>query len=412
MNDRLLAAVAATAGTPAYVYDSGAIRARYAELSTALRAHMPCHIHYSVKANSNAAILRLLHALGAGVDIVSGGELRRALAVGFRAEQIVFSGVGKTPAEIEEALRAGVGLINAESAAEIEVIGCVAERLGVRARVGIRVNPDVTADTHPYTQTGEKGVKFGVPLDEVLALAQRIRAMARLELAGVGMHIGSQITSDAPYRAGVQRLEQLVRDLRDAGVTTLTGLDVGGGLGIAYAPGDAELDAGAFAEAIAPLHRATGLDILVEPGRYLVGNAGVLLTRVLYKKRSGGRHILVADAGMNDLLRPSLYHAIHPIHVVGADGDPGATETVDIVGPICETGDFLGLCRPLPPVQAGALLAVGGAGAYGFAMSSQYNSRPRPCEVLVDGDRWGVIRERESVDDLVRGEHETPRWLC
>jgi diaminopimelate decarboxylase len=356
-------------------------------------------------------VLGLLRTLGAGVDIVSGGELHRALAAGFAPGQIVFSGVGKTPVEIEEALRAGVGLINVESAAEVEVIACVAEQVGTRARIGIRVNPDVTVDTHPYTQTGEKGVKFGVPIDEAQAVAERARALPQLTLASVGMHVGSQIVTDAPYRAGVAKLEGLVRDLRHAGVTSLTSLDVGGGLGIAYAPGDAALDVVAFAEAVAPLHRATGLEILVEPGRYLVGNAGVLLTRVLYRKRAGGRAIVIVDAGMNDLLRPSLYQALHPIRAVGVDGDAAGSEPVDVVGPICETGDFLALGRRLPPVEPGSLLAVGGAGAYGFTMSSQYNSRPRPCEVLVDGNRWGVIRERESQDDLARGEHDTPRWL-
>jgi diaminopimelate decarboxylase len=411
MDDRLLAAIAATAGTPLYVYDAGAVRARYAELNAALHAQIArYHIHYSVKANSNAAILRLLRGLGAGVDVVSGGELQRAVAAGFGPQQVVFSGVGKTPLEIEQALRAGIGLINAESGAEIAAIGSVAARLQARARVGIRVNPDVTAETHPYTKTGERGVKFGVPLDEVVGLARRILELPQLHLVSVGMHLGSQITSGAPYRAGAAKLQVLVAALRDAGVTTLTSLDVGGGLGIAYAPGDPALDPAAFAAAVGPLHRATGLEILAEPGRYLVGNAGLLLTRVLYTKHSGGRRMLIVDAGMNDLLRPSLYQAVHPIRLVGGP-DGGETDLVDVVGPICETGDFLGVARPLPPAEAGALLAVGGTGAYGFTMSSQYNSRPRPGEVLVDGARWGMIRERESVEDLVRGEHATPRWL-
>jgi diaminopimelate decarboxylase len=412
MDDGLLAAIAATAGTPVYVYDAGAIRARYAELDGALREDgARHHVHYSVKANSNAAILGVLRELGAGVDVVSGGELRRALAAGFKPEQVVFSGVGKTPSEIEDALRAGIGLINAESAAEIEAIACVSARLSAKARVGIRVNPDVTAETHPYTRTAERGMKFGVPLDEVIGLARRIRELPALDLASVGMHLGSQITGDAPYRAGAAKLGTLVAELRAAGITTLTSLDVGGGLGIAYADGEPALDPAAFADAVAPLGRATGLEILVEPGRYLVGNAGVLLTRVLYTKVSGGHRMLIVDAGMNDLLRPSLYQAVHPIWAVGAR-DAAATDVVDVVGPICETGDFLGLARRMPPARAGALLAVGGTGAYGFTMSSQYNSRPRPSEVLVDGEHWGVIRERESPEDLVRGEHGTPRWLA
>jgi diaminopimelate decarboxylase len=249
-----------------------------------------------------------------------------------------------------------------------------------------------------------------VPLDEVAGAAQRLLELPALDLVSIGMHLGSQITADAPYRAGATKLAALVATLRDAGVMSLTSLDVGGGLGIAYAAGDPALDPAAFAEAVAPLSRATGLEILVEPGRYLVGNAGVLLTQVLYTKLSGGRRMLIVDAGMNDLLRPSLYQAVHPIRVVGAP-DALATETVDVVGPICETGDFLGLARQLPATHPGALLAIGGTGAYGFAMSSQYNSRPRPSEVLVDGEHWGIIRERESIEDLLRGEHETPRWL-
>jgi diaminopimelate decarboxylase len=411
MDDRLLAAIAATAGTPVYVYDAARIRARYAELDAALRAHLTSyHVHYSVKANSNGAILRLLHEQGAGVDVVSGGELRRALAAGFMPAQVVFSGVGKTPAEIAAALQAKIGLINTESAAEIEAIACMAERAHTRARIGIRVNPDVTTETHPYTRTGERGVKFGVPLDEVVDVARRVLGLPALELASIGMHLGSQITADGPYRAGATKLAMLVDALRAAGVTTLTSLDVGGGLGIAYGEGDAALDPVAFADAIAPLQAATGLEILVEPGRYLVGNAGVLLTSVLYTKRSGGRRMLIVDAGMNDLLRPSLYQAVHPIRVLGASS-AGAQEPVDVVGPICETGDFLGLARRLPVTEAGAVLVVGGSGAYGFTMSSQYNSRPRPCEVLVDGGRWGVIREREAFEDLIRGEHDMPHWL-
>ena len=402
--------IAARVGTPVYVYDADAIRTRYHELRGALdAAGVRAHLHYSVKANSNLAVLALMRSLGAGADIVSGGELARVRAAGFDPAAIVFSGVGKTGPELEQALHARVGLINVESAGEVELIGCLAPRFRADARIGIRVNPDVTTTTHPYTQTGAKGMKFGVPLDEVLDTALRVQATPGLVLRSLGMHLGSQIGSAEPYEQGAATLAELVAAVRAAGIDTLESVDVGGGLGIAYTDRRDALDPAAFAAAVAPLQRATGCTVLVEPGRFLVGNAGVLLTRVLYRKVSGGRVILVADAGMGDLLRPSLYHAEHPIAIVSPD--PGTDEElVDLVGPICETGDFLALGRTLPHVEPGALLAIGAAGAYGFSMSSQYNSRPRPAEVMVDGERWGIARARESVDDLARGEHVEPLW--
>ncbi|MDH3498247.1 MAG: diaminopimelate decarboxylase [Gemmatimonadota bacterium] len=409
MDDARLATIAAAVGTPAYVYDADAIRARYRELTAAFAGRIPAHIHYSVKANSNLAILRLLRSLGAGADIVSGGELTRALAAGFPPRALVFSGVGKTAAELEQALAAGVGLINVESGAEADLVACLAERAGGRARLGIRVNPDVTTETHRYTQTGVRGMKFGVPLDEAAPLARRLRDVPYVELASIGMHIGSQITSADPYRLGAAKLAALVAEVRASGIASLTSVDVGGGLGIAYGDGAAALTPEAFVAAVRPLHEATQLPVLVEPGRFLVGGAGVLLTRVLYRKHSGGRNVVIADAGMNDLLRPSLYQAVHPIRVLGET--TGEETLVDIVGPICETGDFLGVDRQLRGAEPGALLAVGGAGAYAFSMSSQYNSRPRAVEVLADGNRWGVIREREQPPDLVRGEHVEPRWI-
>lgn len=410
MRDEQLADIAARVGTPVYVYDAEAIRRRYAELTDALRqAELRVHVHYSVKANSTLAVLTLLRSLGAGADIVSAGELARARAAGFDPAEVVFSGVGKTAAELEEALRAGVGLINIESAAEAELLACLAARLKITARIGIRVNPDVTTTTHPYTQTGEKGMKFGVPLDESLTVARWVHATPGLELSSVGMHIGSQIDSATPYASGAAKLADLVAAVRGAGIGTLSSVDVGGGLGIAYTGAERPLDPVAFARAIAPLQAATGLLVLIEPGRFLVGNAGVLLARVLYRKASGGRTILVTDAGMGDLLRPSLYRAEHPVRLVGAEPD-APSEIVDVVGPICETGDFLALDRALPRAAPGALLAVGGAGAYGFVMSSQYNSRPRAAEVLLDGARWGVARARETLEDLMRGESAEPSW--
>jgi len=410
MRDEQLADIAVRVGTPVYVYDADAIRDRYRELTGALAgAGLQAHVHYSVKANSTLAVLALFRSLGAGADIVSAGELARVRAAGFDPADVVFSGVGKTAVELEAALRAGVGLINIESAAEAELVGCLAARLNVPARIGIRVNPDVTTTTHPYTQTGEKGMKFGVPLDEALAVARRVHTTPGLELTSVGMHIGSQIDSGRPYASGAAKLAGLVAAIRDGGIGTLSSVDVGGGLGIAYTGAERSLDPTAFAQAIAPLQAATGLPLLIEPGRFLVGNAGVLLARVLYRKASGGRTILVTDAGMGDLLRPSLYRAEHPVRLIGA-GLGAPTEVVDVVGPICETGDFLALDRWLPRAAPGTLLAVGGAGAYGFVMSSQYNSRPRPPEVLVDGPRWGVARTRETPDDLMRGETGEPAW--
>jgi diaminopimelate decarboxylase len=411
------------------VYDADAIRRQYAALASAL-AGVPHRVHYSVKANANLGVLGLLRGLGAGADIVSGGELARVLAAGFPASDVVFSGVGKSEGELAAALTAGVGLMNLESEGEFEVLRRMARGRPQPASVGIRINPDVTTETHPYTQTGRAGMKFGVPLDQVLPLARRIAAEPGLSLASVGMHIGSQIADPAPYREGAGRLEEMVAALRGEGIDTLTSVDVGGGLGISYGNGEG-LEISRFAAAVLPLARATGLPLLVEPGRFLVGNAGCLLTRVRYRKRSGGRRFVITDAGMNDLLRPSLYQAYHEITVVEAAGEAGGAAgaaggvapssaapaaaaaspaLVDVVGPNCESGDFLALDRALPGAGPGALLAVLGAGAYGFGMSFQYNSRPRAAEVLVDDGRYAVVRRRETVDDLMRGEQVAPDW--
>ncbi len=410
VGEGVLIRVASAVGTPAYVYDADAIRRQYAILSTALRS-VPHRVHYSVKANANLAVLSLLRGLGAGADIVSGGELARASAAGFQGPDMVFSGVGKSEKELASALAAGVGLINLESEGEFEVLARLTRGRGVPAPVGIRINPDVTTETHPYTQTGRAGMKFGVPLDQVMPLVRRIGAEPSLALISVGMHIGSQIADAAPYREGAERLLGLVAGLREAGIMSLTSVDVGGGLGISYGCEEG-LDLTRFAEAVAPLARGTGLPLLVEPGRFLVGNAGYLLTRVLYRKRSGGRQFVITDAGMNDLLRPSLYQAYHEIRVLdGTDAAQSAEAmVVDVVGPNCESGDFLALDRSLPATRPGSLLAVLGAGAYGFGMSFQYNSRPRAPEVLVDGGRYAVVRERETVEDLMRGERPAPEW--
>ncbi|MEX2155793.1 MAG: diaminopimelate decarboxylase [Gemmatimonadales bacterium] len=401
----LLQAIADRVGTPTYVYSTNLIRAQYHALADALQGirHRIC---YSVKANGNLGVLRVLKQLGAGADIVSVGELRRTRAAGFDPDGIVFSGVGKTAAEIEEAIRAGVGFINVESTSELDAIVAVTKDVKLPARVGIRVNPDVATETpHPYTKTGDKTTKFGVPFDEVVPVARRIAAEPRLVLRGLAMHIGSQITDVAPYHRGTVKLLELVSAIRASGITTLEALDVGGGLGVRYHTEKAPTPK-AFADAVVPAVKAAGLGLLCEPGRYLVANAGVLLTRVLYRKHAGGKDFVIVDAGMNDFVRPSHYNAHHEILPL-KDGKR-AKETVSVVGPICESGDFLALDRKLPAVGPGEVLAVLGTGAYGFVMSSTYNQRPRPPEVVVEGDRYYVARQRETLEDLVRGETAEP----
>jgi diaminopimelate decarboxylase len=402
-----LVEIAERVGTPAFVYNAEAIRSRYRSLDAALDS-VPHRICYAVKANSNLAVLRILQELGAGADIVSAGELARALAVGFRPEQIVFSGVGKTDDELHAAVKAGIGHLNVESREELELLGRIAEGSKAPVQVGIRVNPGVTTDTHPYISTGKSGIKFGLPTDQVVPAAEYISRHPQLELTTVAMHLGSQLVDTEPFLEGIRRLVELVERLRRAGVTTLRVLDIGGGLGIRYAE-ERSLDPADFAAAVIPLMAPTGLTVYLEPGRFLVGSAGVLLTRVLYRKHSGGKEFVVVDAGMNDLVRPSHYQAYHEIVEVEERGrKPGR---VDVVGPVCETGDFLALDRMLPGLEAGDSLAVLGAGAYGFVMASNYNSRPRPPEVIVDGAHWWVSRPREEVEGLFRGERMSPEGL-
>jgi len=396
----LLRAIAERVGTPVYVYSANLIRAQYHALHDALK-DVPHRICYSVKANGNIGVLRVLKAAGAGADIVSVGELRRALAAGFDAASIVFSGVGKTALELEEAIRIGVGFLNVESPAELDAVIAVAHQLKKRANLGIRVNPDVATETHPYTKTGEKTAKFGVPYDEVVSVARRIAAEPLFTLRGLAMHLGSQITDVEPYHRGTVKLLELVTALRVSGITTVEALDVGGGLGVKYHNEKAPSPQ-AFAEAVAPPIKQAGLALICEPGRYLVANAGVLVTRVLYRKHAGGKEFVVVDAGMTDFVRPSHYNAHHEI--VPLQNGGRAEELVNIVGPICESGDFLALDRKLPTVEPGEYLAVLGTGAYGFVMSSTYNQRPRPPEVLVDGNRYYVARQRETLEDLLRGE--------
>jgi diaminopimelate decarboxylase len=398
--------IAREVGTPTYVYSSSMVRDRYRRLDHAIGA-LPHRIHYTLKANSNAAILGVLRELGAGVDVVSGGELYRALRLGFRGQDIIFGGVGKTERELREAVRAGVMLINAESEAEVRAIARLADEEGTVARIGLRVNPEVTVGaSHRYIKTGEKGAKFGIPFDEVLGVARIASALSSVALIGLDMHIGSQLFRVDPYVDGVERLTSLLDAIRADGIDTLRYLDIGGGLGVSYSD-EVSPDLARFANALVKRVLPTGLTMLMEPGRFIVGNAGMLLTRVLYRKHSGGRDFLITDAGMTELIRPSHYDAYHRIESVQPNG---ATMTADVVGPICESGDFLALGREMDDATAGDLLAVYDVGAYGYVMASNYNTRPRGAEVLVDGERFAVVTARESYEDLVHLEVADPDW--
>ena len=402
-----LEALARAYGTPSYVYSASAIRSQYARLDAALRG-VPHRLHYSVKANGNLALLALLRELGAGVDIVSGGELFRALRAGFTGADIVFSGVGKTEEELVSAVEARVKLVNVESEAELRLLGAIAQRLGTVAPIALRVNPEVEVETpHHYTRTGERGNKFGIPFDEARDVARLAQSLPGVRLAGLDMHIGSQVTRVDPYADGLQKLLELRAAITaDGGGGDLRYLDIGGGLAVTYDE-ESEADLEGFARVVVPAARDSALELVMEPGRFLVGNAGVLLTRVLYRKRSGGKDYVITDAGMTELLRPSHYNAFHRIEPVGP---AGAVGVVDVVGPVCESGDFFAKDRQLGDVAPGDLLVVSSAGAYGSVMSSNYNARPRVAELLVDGDRVAVARERETLDDLVRHETATPAW--
>ena len=401
-----LSTVARAVGTPTYVYSANAVREQYARLSAALDG-VPFRIHYSLKANSNLALLRLLRSLGSAADVVSGGELFRARRAGFEPHDIIFGGVGKTEREIADGIDAGVLLLNVESEDELRMVDRLGRERGVVVPVAIRVNPEITVETpHSYIRTGEKGHKFGVPYDEVRDVARVAASLPNVALRGLDMHVGSQLSRLDAYRHGIERVLELLSQLRSDGAKDLRYLDIGGGLAVTY---DAEepTDLERFAQIVVPAVRSTGLQLIVEPGRYMVGNAGVLISRVLYRKRSGGKKLLVVDAGMTDLLRPSHYNAYHRIEALEA---VEGRSRVDVVGPVCESGDFLALDRELEDVRAGDLMAIHSAGAYGYVMSSNYNTRGRPAEVLVDGDRFALVTQRESYEHLVTTELLEPEW--
>jgi diaminopimelate decarboxylase len=394
-----LPAIAEAVGTPTYVYSAATLTRHFRVVSEAFGAtpHLIC---YSVKANSNLAILRLFAGLGGGFDIVSGGELARVKQAGGAAEKTVFAGVGKTQEEMEAALAAGILLFNVESAEELDALDAVGRRLGRRAPFALRVNPDVDARTHRHISTGLKTSKFGVPFEEAVALYARAKKLKGVRAAGLDCHIGSQLTQASPMRAALSKVAGLYQELKGQG-HPLAYLDVGGGLGITYTdetpPSPEE-----YARTVLEATKGTGAQLVLEPGRALVGNAGVLLTRVLYRKKTPAKHFVVVDAGMNDLIRPALYEAHHGFEPLVKRR--GKAVEVDVVGPVCESTDVLAKARPLVLPQAGELYAFMSAGAYGMSMASNYNSRPRPAEVMVDGEAWRVVRERERIEDLWRGE--------
>ncbi|MBI4907760.1 MAG: diaminopimelate decarboxylase [Acidobacteria bacterium] len=401
VEDVALDSIARRAGTPCFVYSANGILGRYRAYDRAF-GEQPHKVCYAVKANGNLAILGLLARAGAGFDIVSGGELFRVLKAGGASENVVFSGVGKTAEEVEYALEKGIHTFNCESETELSLIDALAARLGTRARISLRVNPDVDAATHPKISTGLREHKFGIDIHEAEEIYQRARWHQHLELEGVSCHIGSQLLKPEPLLDALDRVLSLVDRLRAKGIA-IQHLDLGGGLGVPYRPTD---DPPSIADYVARLKARTShrnLKVMVEPGRSLVAESGVLLSRVLYRKVNAGKEFIILDAAMNDLIRPSLYEAHHEILPVKRDAGRG-TVKADVVGPVCETGDYLALDREMANVLPGDLVAVATTGAYSFVMSSNYNARPRASEIMVAGNGWRVVRQRETFDDLVRGE--------
>ena len=396
-----LARLVDAVGTPAYVYSKAAMLESYGAYDAAFR-EVPHLICYALKANSNLAVVATLAGVGAGADIVSGGELQRALRAGVPPKKIIFSGVGKTRDEMRDALKADILMFNVESLSELRVLDEIAREMGARAPVALRVNPDVDPLTHSYVATGLKTSKFGIPYTQALAAYEEAAQRPGLQVVGAQMHIGSQLTKSAPFADATARLGALVKTLRERRIE-ISMLDVGGGLGIRYRnetpPSQAE-----YATVLLPALRELGVTVLLEPGRSIVGNAGALLTRVLYHKATDAKNFVVVDAAMNDLIRPAFYDSYHEILPVAAPRAGATKEVADVVGPICESGDFFARERELVQPEEGDLVAVMSAGAYGFVMASNYNTRPRPVEVLVDGDHYTIVRRRETFEDLVAGE--------
>ena len=395
--------VAKTQGTPTYVYSRAALTDAYQAFADTLAAHPAGQnglVCFAVKANSNLGVLSLFAQLGSGFDIVSGGELARVFAAGGDPKKVVFSGVGKTEAEMEAALKAGILCFNVESASELDRLAGVAARLGKRAPISLRVNPDVDAKTHPYISTGLKENKFGVPIADALALYRHAATLPSIEVTGIDCHIGSQLLDPSPFVEALERILPMIDTLKAEGIH-LHHIDLGGGLGIYYHEGQSEPVVADYLRPLLDRLTGRGLRVLLEPGRRLVGNAGVLLTKVEFLKHGEDKHFAIVDAAMNDLARPALYEAWHDIVAVAPHN--GEVRTYDIVGPVCETGDFLGQARPLA-LQQGDLLAVLSAGAYGMVMSSNYNTRPRAAEVLIDGTKTHVVRPRETLESLYAGE--------
>lgn len=391
--------IAQDVGSPVYIYSSRTLKNHYMAFDTAFAevSHIVC---FAVKANSNLAILNLFANEGGGADIVSGGELFRALKAGVDPQKMVFAGIGKTEEEITYALNSNILMFNVESPLELQKINEVAGKLGVKARIALRVNPDIDPKTHPYISTGLKKSKFGIGIKGALEEYQLASTLPNIEVVGIHKHIGSQITEVGPFVAALEKILNLVKQLKESGIE-IKYIDAGGGLGIKYneeePPHPRE-----FGAAIMPLLKDMGCTLIFEPGRVLVGNAGILVTKVLYLKTGEAKNFVIVDAGMNDLIRPSLYDAFHKI--IPVEEKQAKEITADVVGPICESGDFLAKDRKISRPEPGDHLAVMSAGAYGFTMSSNYNSRPRVAEVMVDGDKYHVIRKRESYEDLVRGE--------
>lgn len=397
--------IAQRLGTPLFIYSRKSLIDHYRELDQAFKS-VPHTICYSIKSNSNIAVCRTLAKEGSGFDIVSGGELHRALKSGADAKKIVFASVGKTPVEIETAIKKGILFFSVESFPELEQINLIAKKLDKKARIALRINPDVEPETHKYITTGKKGTKFGLDRNTCRMIYHNSRKYSHIKPVGIQMHIGSQIKKPKPYGDALRKITPLVTELKSI-FPEFKYLDIGGGFGITYKdekPASAER----FAETILPYVKNLGLHLILEPGRFISGNAGILATKVLYIKQIPDKNFVIIDSAMNDLLRPSLYEAYH--HISPVIKNSSRKITADIVGPVCESGDFLAKGRSIPVPTPGSFLAVFSAGAYGFSMSSNYNSRPRAAEVMVNGNKYSVIRERETFKDLIKGE-KFPSWL-